>query len=146
MSKPSVLFVCSRNSARSQMAEAFLRKLAGDRFDVRSAGVEAAEVHPLTVRVLEEAGIDASGHRATPITEYLGRLPVHYLIIVCAEADRMCPRTFPGAPERLFWPFDDPAAARGSEEERLAEFRRVRDEIQAKVRAWAAARASGDSA
>jgi arsenate reductase len=113
------------------MAEGFLRHLAGDRFDVYSAGTEPkGEVHPLAVEVMAEAGIDISGQRPKDLREYLGRLPVRHLIIVCSDADEKCPRIFPGLGERLFWPFDDPAGAD------ISEFRRVRDQIQARIVAW----------
>jgi arsenate reductase len=136
MHKQNVLFLCTGNSARSQMGEALLRKHAGDRFDVYSAGTDPKGVNPLTVKALAEVGIDASGHTSKHLKEYLGRLSVSYLIIVCGEADESCPRIWPGVHNRLFWPFDDPAAATGTEEAKLAEFRRVRDQIDAKVRAW----------
>jgi arsenate reductase (thioredoxin) len=134
----SVLFLCTGNSARSQMGEALMRKHGGDRFDVYSAGTDPKGVNPLTIKALAEIGIDASGHRSKNLKEYLGKLPVSYLIIVCGDADESCPRIWPGMRNRLFWPFDDPAAATGSEEEKLATFRRVRDEIDAKIRAWLA--------
>jgi arsenate reductase len=119
------------------MAEGFLRRLAGDRFDVYSAGTEPKEdVHPLAVEVMEEMGIDISGHRPKGLKEFLGRLPVRYLIIVCSGADRSCPRIFPGLSERLYWPFDDPAQFDGSPEETIAEFRRVRDEIRDRIVEW----------
>ncbi|HXV76276.1 MAG TPA: arsenate reductase ArsC [Candidatus Polarisedimenticolaceae bacterium] len=135
----NILVVCTRNSARSQIAEAYLRRHVGDRFDVYSAGVDPSTVHPLTRRVLEEAGFDVSRHTAKNVRDFLGRLPVHTLIVVCDKADQRCPSTFPGLVERLFWPFDDPAAATGSDEERLAAFRRVRDRIEARVRDWVGA-------
>ena len=136
--RQTVLILCSKNSARSQMAEALLRKHAGDRFDVHSAGLESDQVHPMVPRVMSEVGIDVSEQRSKNVEEYLGHLPVYYLIIVCASAEKRCPAIFPGMFERLFWPFDDPAAVEGSEEEQLAVFRRVRDEIDQKLQAWLA--------
>ena len=136
MKKASVLFLCTGNSARSQMAEALLRKHARDRFDVYSAGTEPKGVNPLTVRVLEEIGIDGSELRSKGVTEYLGKLPVAHLIIVCGEAAKTCPRIWPGVRHRLFWPFDDPAAVVGSEAEQLRAFRTVRNEIDARIRQW----------
>jgi arsenate reductase len=134
MSKPNILVLCTGNSCRSQMAEGFLRQYAGDRYDVYSAGTEpAGAVHPLAIQVMHEAGIDISGQHPKRVREYLGRIFVNYLIIVCDSANRTCPRIFPGMGQRLFWPFDDPAAATGTPEEVLDEFRRVRDEIQAKI-------------
>ena len=135
--KHNVLFLCTGNSCRSQMAEGLLRHLAGDRFDVYSAGTDPAErVHPLAVRVMGELDIDISGQRPKGVKEYLGKFPIRYLIIVCGGADEACPRIFPGVLHRVFWPFDDPAKLQGSEEEVLAGFRRVRDEIQQRLSDW----------
>jgi arsenate reductase len=134
--KANILVVCTQNSARSQMAEAYLRKYAGDRFNVMSAGVHPSRVHPLTIRTLEEAGFDASRHEAKSIKQFLGKLHVHYLIVVCGKAEKECPSAFPGLLERLFWPFDDPAAVEGDENERIEAFRKVRDEIEARVKDW----------
>lgn len=136
-SKPGILVLCTGNSCRSQMAEGFLRHHAGDRFDVSSAGTEPAErVHPLSVTVMEERGIDLSSHRPRSIDEFLGVVPVHTAIIVCGGADRSCPAVWPGIQERLFWPFDDPASFEGSDEARLARFREIRDQIEARVVEW----------
>jgi arsenate reductase len=135
--KLNVLFLCTGNSCRSQMAEGFLRHFAADRFDVFSAGTDPAEhVHPLAVRVMNERGIDISAQRPKGVKEYLGRFPIRYLIIVCGGADESCPRVFPGVLHRLYWPFDDPAKLEGSAEEVLAGFRRVRDEIESKLGQW----------
>ena len=138
MHKPGVLFLCTGNSARSQMGEALLRKYGGDRFDVYSAGTDPKGVNPLTIKALAEIGIDAKEHRSKHLKEYLGKLPISYLIVVCGDADENCPRTWPGVHNRMFWPFDDPAAATGTEEDKLAEFRRVRDQIETKVKHWLA--------
>lgn len=135
MDKIRVLFLCTGNSARSQMAEAFLRHHGGDHFEAHSAGLEPKGIHPLTRQVMEEAGIDISNQRSKGLAEYWGRLHFDYVITVCANAEERCP-FFPGPGKRLHWPFEDPAAATGSEEERLATFRRVRDAIEARVRAW----------
>ena len=135
MGKIRVLFLCTGNSARSQMAEAFLRKYASDRFEVYSAGLEPKGIHPYTRQVLEEIGIDISGQSSKDLSLFLGKEHFGYLITVCANAERRCP-IFPGISTRLHWPFDDPAAIEGSEAERLAAFRRVRDEISAKVQEW----------
>jgi len=134
--KQNVLFVCSHNSARSQMAHGWLEHLAGDRFEVASAGVEPGRVNPLSVRAMAEVGIDISTHSARDIREFLGRWKVDSLIIVCDKASQTCPRIWPGVCERLNWSFDDPSAATGSEEERLAVFRRVRDEIHRALEQW----------
>ena len=136
--KQNVLILCTGNSCRSQMAEGFLRSLAGDRFDVYSAGTEPkGEVHPLAVQVMAEIGVDISEQRPKGLHVYLGRLPVRYLIVVCSSANESCPRFFPGLSERLHWPFDDPAEFKGTPEDRLAEFRHVRDEIRARLTEWA---------
>jgi arsenate reductase (thioredoxin) len=118
------------------MAEALLRKRAGHRFEVASAGLEPTEVHPLTRQVLAEVGIDASGLSAKGPREFLGRVAVRYAIIVCAQAEKSCPRVFPFAVQVLSWPFEDPALVEGSPEIQLAKFRRVRDEIDARLRDW----------
>lgn len=136
MRKPVVMFLCTGNSARSQMAEALLRRHAGDRFEAHSAGTDPKGLHPLTVRVMEEIGISLQTHRSKGVGEYLGKLAVRHLIIVCADAEQACPTIWPGALSREFWPFDDPAAGAGSKEQKLAEFRRIRDEIDARIRNW----------
>jgi Protein-tyrosine-phosphatase len=109
MEKERVLFLCTGNSARSQMAEALLRKMAGDRFEVHSAGLDPSVIHPMTIQVLQEIGIDASGQYAKPLTNYLGKVHFSYLITVCSRAEERCP-IFPGIGQRLHWPFEDPAA------------------------------------
>ena len=137
MDKANVLFLCTGNSCRSQMAEGLLRRAAGDLLGAYSAGTNpAAAVHPLAIQVMAELGIDISDQRPKNVKEYLGRVGFRYLIIVCGSADKDCPTAFPGVLHRLFWPFDDPAAFRGSPEETMAEFRRVRDEIRARLEAW----------
>jgi arsenate reductase len=136
MGKPKMLILCTGNSARSQMAEAFMRRYTGDRFDVYSAGLEPRGLNPLTVRVMEEIGYDLSGARSKDVFQFLGRVNFGVIITVCANAEARCP-IFPGISTRLYWPFDDPAAVEGTEDEKLAVFRRVRDEIDARVREWA---------
>ncbi len=135
MDKTRVLFLCTGNSARSQMAEAFLRQLAGDRFEVYSAGLEPKGIHPLTRQVLAEVGLDISGQTSKDLGQFLGKVHFGYLITVCANAEQRCP-VFPGLGVRLHWPFDDPATIGGSDAERLAGFRRVRDEIATRIQAW----------
>ena len=125
--KRRVLFLCVHNSARSQMAEGLLRARAGDSFDVHSAGNAATAVRPLAVQAMAELGIDIGGQRSKSVDEYAGQR-FDYAITVCDDAKEACPY-FPGAATQIHWRFDDPAAATGSEEERLAVFRRVRDEI-----------------
>ena len=136
MNKIKVLFLCTGNSARSQMAEAFLRRLAGDRFEVHSAGLEPKSINPWTVRAMEDIGYDLSGQRAKDVNEYLGKQHFGYLITVCVHAEEHCPKTFLGVSERIHWPIDDPAAFVGSEVDTLEEFRRARDEIAARIEAW----------
>jgi arsenate reductase len=133
--KIKVLFLCTGNSARSQMAEALLTKRAGNNFEVFSAGLEPKDVHPLTIRALKEIGIDWSNARSKTLKEYLGKIHFGYLITVCSRAEEKCP-IFPGMGQRLHWPFDDPAAVQGSEEEQLAAFRSVRDQIEIKLLSW----------
>ena len=137
MDKARVLFLCTHNSARSQMAEALLRHYAGNRFEVYSAGLEPSQINPLTHKVMEELGIDMQGQYAKPLTIYMGKVHFGYLITVCSKAEERCP-IFPGMGVRLHWPFDDPAAFAGTEEQKLEEFRRVRDEIQARIQEWIA--------
>lgn len=142
--KDSVLFLCTANSARSQMAEALLRRRASDRFAVYSAGLEPRDVHPLTHRVLRELGIDTSGLRSKGTDEFLGKARICYAIIVCDKAADSCPRIFPFATHTLYWPFEDPAAIKGSEEERLGKFREVRDEIDSRIQDWVSELGGGD--
>ncbi len=118
------------------MTEGMLRKYVGDRFNVYSAGLDPDRIHPMVEPVMREMRIDVSGQRSKDVKEYLGRLTAHYLIVVCADAERNCPKMFPGLGQRLYWPFDDPAAFKGTEAERLEKFRQVRDEIAARLRAW----------
>lgn len=136
MSKPNLLVLCTGNSARSQMAEALFREHGSDLFNAYSAGTEPKGVNPLTVEAMAEIGIDMIAHRSKNLSEYLGHLPVHTLVLVCGDADKKCPSAWPGVFQRLFWPFDDPAACEGTHAERLAKFRTVRDQIEAKVVAW----------
>ena len=119
----SVLFVCTHNSARSIMGEALLRAKGGDAYDVHSAGTEPSEVRPLTLRVLEEAGIPTAGLRSKSVQEFMGQ-EFDYVITVCDSARQNCP-VFPGQGDRFHWGYPDPSAATGTEEERLEAFRRV---------------------
>ena len=137
--KPTVLILCTGNSCRSHLAEGILHAAAGDMIDVQSAGSKpAGYVHPLAIRVMEEIGIDISGHRSKHLSEFLQQ-PVETVITVCGNADQVCPM-FPGQVNRYHWGFDDPAHATGTEEEKLAVFRRVRDEIKLVFEAYAAGR------
>jgi arsenate reductase len=130
--KERVLILCTGNSARSQMAEGLLRQLAGERYEVLSAGVEPSFVRPAAIEAMREAGIDISGHRSKSVEEFAGE-EFDYVITVCDNANERCP-VFPGKTRRIHWSFDDPAAAGGSEAERLAVYRRVRDEIDGRLR------------
>lgn len=136
MRKKNVLFLCIGNSCRSQMAEALLRARHGDRFEAYSAGLDPKGIHPLTLQVLEEIGIETKQLRSKRVKEYLGRLWAHYLVIVCDEAADRCPRIFPGMGQRFAWHFDDPPAFQGTDEERLKKFREVRDQIAATIETW----------
>jgi arsenate reductase len=134
--KPLVLILCTGNSCRSHLAEGILRQAAGDLVEVASAGSKpAGYVHPLAIRALGEIGIDISAHTSKHLNEFTAR-PVETVITVCGNADQACP-VFPGQMNRHHWPFDDPAHATGSEEEKMAVFRRVRDEIRRVFTAYA---------
>lgn len=134
--KPVVLVLCTGNSCRSHLAEGVLRAAAGDILDVQSAGSKpAGYVHPLAIRVMNEIGVDISGHRSKSWNEFISA-PVETVITVCGAADQMCP-IFPGQVNRHHWPFDDPAHATGTEEEKLVVFRRVREEIRRRFEAYA---------
>lgn len=125
--KPKVLFLCTGNSARSQMAEGYLRHVAGDRFEPISAGIQPKGLNPLAVEAMREVGIDISGHTSKNVVNLLGQ-HVPFVVTVCDNAKERCP-IFPGTWEFLHWSFEDPAEAVGSHDERLVVFRRVRDEI-----------------
>ncbi len=138
MSIQRVLFLCTGNSARSQMAEAFLRKYANNRFEAQSAGLEPKDLNPLTVVVMKEIGIDVSGQKSKGVDVYLGKVLFQYLITVCDDAEKNCPTTWPGVNKRLHWSFEDPAKFEGTEEEKLIKFREVRDLIEKKIKSWVA--------
>lgn len=126
MSNRRVLILCTGNSARSQMAEGLLRHEAGDRFEVFSAGTKPSHVRPEAIEAMAEIGIDISKHRSKSVDEFVGQ-DLDYVITVCSNANESCP-VFPGATRRLHWPFDDPAASEG-----IAAFRRIRDQIHARI-------------
>ena len=129
-----VLILCTHNSARSQMAEGLLRSMADDHFEVASAGTEATRVHPLAIRAMDDVGIDLRGHASKTLDGFLAD-KWDYVITVCDSANERCP-LFPGAAARLHWSFPDPSAATGSEAEQLEAFRRVRDDVRARLRSW----------
>jgi len=137
--KERVLFLCTHNSARSQMAEGFLRAKGGDRFDVASAGTEARGVHPLAVRAMREVGVDIAGQTSKTLDRFLDAR-WDYVVTVCDDADESCP-VFPGAAARLHWSFEDPSTAQGPDDARLPVFRRVRDAIERRIADWLAVHA-----
>ena len=126
--KTKVLFICTHNSARSQMAEGLIRTLYPDRYEPYSAGTEPSTVNPYAVRVMAELGIDISSHCSKPLDEFLD-MKFDYLVTVCNQAKQACP-LFPGGKESIHKGFEDPAAFTGSEDEKIPIFRRVRDEIR----------------
>jgi arsenate reductase len=130
-----VLFLCTGNSARSQMAEAFLRKYGNDYFDVISAGLEPKGINPFTIQVMEEIEIDMSQHTSKDLKQYLEKTHFGYLITVWDRAEQNCP-IFPGMGMRLHWSFEDPAAFEGKQEDKLAKFREIRDQIDERVCSW----------
>ena len=138
MSKPQVLFLCTGNSARSQMAEGLLRGMAGDQFEVFSAGTEPkGMILPEVVQVMQEIGIDISNQRSKSVTEYLGKSHFAHVITVCADAEDNCPAVFLNMGTHEHWPFDDPAKI--EDETRLARTRQVRDQIQQRIQTWLSA-------
>ncbi len=129
--KKKVLFLCTQNSSRSQMAEGILRHLMGDRFEVASAGTRPSVVNPMAIKVMAEIGIDISGHRSKSAEDFLG-MDFDFIITTCDAAREACP-VFPGKARHLHWSLNDPAEARGSENEILSVFRKVRDEIEQRI-------------
>jgi arsenate reductase (thioredoxin) len=134
--KQRVLFLCTGNSARSQMAEAFLRRYGSEQFEAYSAGLEPKGINPLTIQVMQEIGFDLSGQRSKGVQEFLGKVLIQELITVCDKAEKNCPTVWPGIMKKMHWSFEDPAAFEGSDEEKLAKFREIRDQIEHKVRSW----------
>jgi len=137
LGKKRVLFICTHNSARSQMAEGLLRHLAGDRFDVYSAGTQPSAVNPLAVKVMAEGGIDISKHRSKSLAEFIGQA-FDAVITVCDSAKESCP-VFPGGTQRIHWSLPDPSAAEGGEMDRLLIFREVRNALHQRLRQFLAA-------
>ena len=135
--KQRVLFICTHNSARSQMAEGFLRHIADDTYDVYSAGTEATFVRPEAIAVMDELGIDIRGQESKTFHRYLSE-PWDYVITVCDDANESCP-VFPGTADRSHWSFPDPSKATGTDEQRLAAFRDVRDQIARRIRIFVTA-------
>ena len=137
--KKRALFLCTHNSARSQMAEGWLRHLADDRFEVQSAGTEATLVRPLAVRAMQEVGINIASHQSKTLDRFVSE-PWDFVITVCDQANESCP-LFPAGKHRLHWSFPDPSRATGTEEEQLQTYRRVRDDIGARIREFLATEA-----
>jgi arsenate reductase len=133
--KTNVLFLCSGNSCRSQIAEAFLRKHGNDLFHVYSAGLEPKGIDPMTIEVMKEIGIDISMQKSKGVLDFIGRMHFGYLITVCSRAEEICP-IFPGVSFRFFWPFEDPVKFDGADSTRLLKFRQVRDAIEKKITEW----------
>ena len=131
MTPRRVLFLCTHNSARSQMAEGLLRELGGGGFEAHSAGTEATHVRPLAIRAMQEIGIDIGAQRSKALDEYAGQ-PFDLVVTVCDEAREACPY-FPGARAQIHWSLPDPSKAAGGEEARLAVFREVRDELRRRI-------------
>jgi arsenate reductase len=139
---PFVLFVCTENIARSQMAEAILKNRGGGEYDVASCGLHPGpEVHPLAVEVMQEVGLDISQQTPKAAKDFLGKRPVNYAIVVCETAEPQCPRLWPVPTERIFWPLRNPAAHTGRRHERLQAFRDVRDELTQRIDSWLAEQA-----
>ncbi len=134
MDKIKILVLCTGNSCRSQMAEGFFREYGKENVDVKSAGLDPSQVNQTAIKVMEEIGIDISGHTSTSLSEYIND-PFDYVITVCDNAAEKCP-AFPGGGERLHWPFEDPHFAEGTEGEVLDFFRKVRDQIGFKIKTW----------
>lgn len=134
--KKRILFFCKHNSCRSQMAEGFLRHLAGDRFEIYSAGLTPRAIHPHVYTVMDEAGIDIRKQTSKSIDVYLGREPLDEIIIVCQEGEAECPRLYPFALHVERWPLADPASKEGTPEAILDAFRRTRDHVEDKIEIW----------
>lgn len=137
--KPKFLFLCTGNSARSQMGEAFLRAYAGEHFDVFSAGLEPkGEILPVIQTVMSEVGLSLENQHSKSVNEYLGKMTFAYTVTVCGGAEEKCPRVFLSMGKHLFWPLEDPAALTGTQEEILAGARTIRDQMDQKIRDWLA--------
>jgi arsenate reductase len=120
------------------MAEAILRRHGGDQFEAYSAGLKPKGIHPLTIQVMKEKGYDLSGQHSKGVGEYLGKVLIQTLITLCDDAEKNCPTVWPGVNTRLHWAFEDPSALEGTDEQKLAKFRQIRDQIEQRVREWVA--------
>lgn len=141
--KAKVLFLGNSNSSRSIMAEAFVRHYAADRFEPHSAGLAPAGIHPMTARVMGEAGIPLDGQVSTNVLDYLGQVHFGYLVTVCSHAEANCPRALVGISKRLFWDIEDPDKFVGDEESTYLKYQQIRDQIAGKVQQWVADPAAG---
>ena len=144
MSKAKILFLCTGNSARSQMAEAFLRQYGGEQFEAYSAGLRPRGLNPLTVKVMDEVGIDVSKQVSKGPDAYLGTTLFAEVISVCKEAEENAPTAWVSMEIRKQWPFEDPSTFEGTEEEKLAKFREVRDLIETRIKDWLAQQKTPD--
>ncbi|MHA1199388.1 MAG: arsenate reductase ArsC [Candidatus Heimdallarchaeaceae archaeon] len=135
--KTRIIFICSHNSSRSQMAETFLRDLANNHFEVFSAGIDNTRINPLTIKVLEELNYDLSEQYSKNLSDFLGHIRFDIAITVCSEAEKKCP-DIPGVETNLHWSFENPSSFEGTDEEKLDFFRKVRDQIKAKILEWLA--------
>ena len=135
LNKTKLIVLCTGNSARSQMAEAFLRRYASKHFDIYSAGFLTKGVNPYTIKVMEEIGYDMSSHYSKSLNQYLDKIHFKIVITVCSKAEEMCP-IIPGVEIKLYWPFEDPASFEGTEKEKLIKFREIRDKMNEHVKSW----------
>ena len=135
MPKTNVIFLCTGNSSRSQIAEAILRKYAGDRFNVYSAGFDAQKINQYTIKVLEEQGYDLSSHTSKNLSQFLEKVHFDIVITLCSQAEKLCP-IIPGVKTRMHWPFDDPITFEGSDDEIMAKFRELLNQIELKIKEW----------
>jgi arsenate reductase len=143
MKKERVLFICTGNSARSQIAEGYLRHIASDRFEVFSAGLKPRPIHPLAIEVMDEIGVDIRDQSSKDVMKYLGKETFHHTIFVCQKAEQNCPRIYPFALQTHSWPFEDPTASDSESETGLRKFRTVRDRIIERIAEWLSAPARG---
>ncbi len=134
--KPKILILCSGNSCRSQMAEGFFKKYADDLFEIHSAGLDPKPIHPMTIRAMNEAGLDISGQKSKAIKDFLGRESFRHIIFVCSAAEKSCPNVYPFVNSRISWPSEDPAAVEGTEEEKYSKFVEVRDLVENTIKTW----------
>ncbi|MCI5210548.1 MAG: arsenate reductase ArsC [Candidatus Electrothrix sp. ATG2] len=138
--KKKVLFLCTGNSARSQMAEALLKKYAGEHYEVYSAGLAPTDINPLTYQVMNELGIELDNQSPKGVERYLGKEYFYYVVSLCRHAEQNCPRIFLTHGEVLHWDLEDPSSCNGTEEEKLNKFREIRDQIGTRIQNWLSTR------